>query len=440
MSNLTIARGFLECKLHERASRQKIKELQQKNFRKILKHAFYHSSYYHTLYTTHGIHENNLDTISLEDLPIVDKDCIMDNFDDVLTTKDITHQQALDFLETSQNPADLFNNQFHVINTSGSSGKIGIYIYDTLEWDYYFPFITRVFDFQFKRKKSAFFGATNGHYLGISFSLWLGSGLTRFFVKSKIFDIAKPLDEEIQNLNHFQPHILGGYFMGLKLLAEQQESGNLNIHPIQIVNCGEGIVLKEKEYIEEVFQAPLSNLYGLAECVTLGAGKNEYNGIYINEDLCILEIKEDHALLTNLFNKTQPIIRYKINDLIVKKQDTKHLLPFTLVDNIVGRNESMLRLRNDNGEMDFIHPIVIAEIYVKGLDKLQIVVKDDTSFDFLAVIKNEDEQEVIHKIKQQVDKILHGKHFSNIHYTIKPVKNLEIDKKTGKFKLILEKK
>jgi phenylacetate-CoA ligase len=405
----------------------------------MVKHAFQHSSFYNELYKSYGLSFEDLATVSLGELPVVDKSMIMENFDKVLTVDDVSKEGIFCFLEKYKDPSILYNNKYHVIHTSGSSGKIGVFVYNSTEWDYFFPFITRVFNFSFHKSTSAFYGAIDGHFAGVSFSHWLGKGITRFFVDPLILDITKPVDTQVELLNRFQPSILGGYFMGLKILAEQQANGLLNIQPKQVVNCGEGVHEPEKSFIEKVFQAPVSNLYGLAECVVLGAGTDKYGGIYLMDDLGIIEIQDDCILLTNLFNKTQPLIRYRIPDILLLKQDNHKLLPFTLVDSIVGRKESLLWLQNDKGEMDFIHPIVISEIYTKGLDKLQIVVHNESYFEFLAVIRDEPEEIVVTKLKEIINKILSEKKFTSVQYLIKVVDSLEIDKETGKFQLIKEK-
>lgn len=283
-----------------------------------------------------------------------------------------------------------------------------------------------------------FFGAADGHYAGVSFSSWLNKGVTRMFCRQLILDIKEPVEKHIKTLNDFQPEILGGYFTGLKILAEKQEKGELRIKPEFIVNCGEGFNPKEKEYVESVFKLPLVNVYGFAESMIAGIGKDEYDGIYLFDDIVYIEIKDDHILVTNLFNKTQPLIRYRIDDYPRLKKDEHRRLPYTLVDTVVGREEMVIWLRNDKGALDFIHPIVIAEFYVKGLDKLQIVLKDEYSFDFLAVINQEDKDEVVKKIKEKLDGILSAKQFNKVRYEVKVVDKLSVDKKTGKFKLIVK--
>ena len=437
MSTWTLLRSFLEVRRNEKKTRDEIQRLQEKKFRTLLQYAYHHSRFYHDLYTSLGITEEKLRTIPLEQLPVVDKDLIMDHFNEVLTVHDIDKQEVFDFLQHSKDPNELFHHKYHVVHTSGSSGKIGVFVYSREDWDRFFPSIIRVFDFSFRKNKSVFYGAAAGHYAGVSFTKWCNKGVIGWFCDPLILDITQPLDEHVKQLNAFQPDILGGYFTGLWILAQQQEKGVLKIHPKVVVNCGEGITVKEKEYIERVFSAPMTNNYGLAECPIMGAGKNEYDGVYLMDDFCIVEIQQDHALLTNLYNYTQPLIRYKINDFFLKKTDTKHVLPFTLVDDIIGRSESMIWLRNSEGVMDFIHPIVIAEFYVKGLEKLQLVLKDATSFEFLAVINDQNKEEVIQRIRQELDRILAEKKFTNVTYAIKIVDNILIDKKTGKFKLIV---
>ena len=439
MSGFTLIKSFFQCRWNEKKSREKILRLQEKRLRKIISYAYNNSPFYRRLYNSKGIFEEDLDTVKIDDFPIVDKELIMDNFNDVVTKTDISKTKIMDFLEKNKDPSTLFLNKYHVVHTSGSSGKIGVFIYSKKDWDSFFPYITRVFDFKVKKNKSVFFGATDGHFLGAGFNAWLTIGLSRFFTNSILLNITKPLSIHIKKLNDFQPTILGGYFTGLKILAEEQKKGQLQIHPDVIVNCGEGIVSKDQDYIEKVFGALISNLYGMAECPIIGVGKKLYGGIYLMDDLVYVEMKKDHALITNLYNKTQPLIRYKINDFFEKKTDTKKTLPFTLIDSVVGRSESILWLENNEGKMDFIHPIVIAEFFVKGLDRLQIVVKDKNSFDFLAVISLKNKESVVVKIKEELDKLLASKNFTNVRYQIKIVADLSVDPSTGKFKLITTK-
>jgi phenylacetate-CoA ligase len=438
MGILTLTSSFLQAQLNQKRSRQAILTLREKKLRKILLHAYTHSTFYHNLYSKAGITEADLSEIPLNKLPTIDKEILMKNFDEITITNAFSLHDLRSFLEEKTLFERLFLNKYHVVHTSGSSGNIGIFVYDQQDWDRFFPYSTRLFDFHFRRNKSAFFGAVDGHYIGVSFNRWLGKGITKLFVKPLILDVTKPLHDSITKLNSFQPTILGGYFNALKILAEQQEQGTLQIHPEHIVSCGEAIIPHDKEYIEEIFNAPLSNLYGLAECPFLGAGKNQYQGIYLMDDIAYVEIMDDHVLLTNLFNFTQPLIRYKIADFFTYKEDTQHLLPFTLIDDIIGRSEAMIWLRNENGDLDFIHPIVFSEFYVKGLNRLQIHIKNESSFDFFAEIKGEEPEIVIPKIEEKLRHILAEKRFTTVDFNIRLIDRIDVNQKTGKFQLVVQ--
>jgi phenylacetate-CoA ligase len=438
MDTLTLIQTFFAMKQNEHKSWDEIRKVQEKKFREILAHAFHHSSFYHDLYSSHGITEKDLDTVSIEKLPIVDKDIIMDHFDDIVTTPDLTFKEVTDFLDRNKTPYDLFKKKYHILHSSGSSGKIGIFSYSGNDWNKIYPYITKAYTFKLKKNKSVFYGATDGHYAGVSFSSWGGKGIMKLFNNPLILDIKRPIEGHIQKLNSFQPTILGGYFTGLKILAQQQEKGELDIHPEIIVNCGEGVIPKDMEYIESIFRAPMTNLYGVAECCILGVGKESYGGIALFDDIAIIEIKKDHILLTNLFNKTQPLIRYRIDDYLKEIKTDHKDFPFTIVEDVIGREELVIWLENKDGKKDFIHPIVIAEFYVKGLDKLQIVQTSDTSFIFRAVIVDPNQKEVIGKIKEKLQILLAAKDFTNVTFSIEVVDHLSVDSKTGKFKLIIK--
>ena len=97
----------------------------------------------------------------------------------------------------------------------------------------------------------------------------------------------------------------------------------------------------------------------------------------------------------------------------------------------------MIWFDNENGNREFLHPIVLAEFYVKGLKKFQIIKLDEKSFLMKAIISNKfDKNEVKNKIRKRMGKLLSQKKMNNIDFKIREVENLVTDHKKGKFKLI----
>lgn len=439
MSSLQMIKSYFEFRLHETYSRKKILKIQNKRFRKILKYAYKNSKFYHDLYSKNGIKEDDLDSIPIEKIPTTNKDMIMKNFDNVLTVNDITIKIIENFIDKNKKPTDLLNKKYHVLHTSGTSGNQGIFIYSKKDWAKIYPYIVKTFNFTFRKKKTAYVGCLGGHFVALSFVSRLDKGISGLFCKLKIIDINKPTEEIVKELNEYQPDVLGGFFNQLKILAQYQRKGDLSIHPEVIVNCSEPVIPKDKLFIENTFNAPLNNLYGFAECFISGVGRSNDPGIYLFDDKVLIEIKDDHILATNLFNKTQPIIRYRVNDFLKVNKNPPGNYPFTLIDSVIGRVESLIWFENRYGKMDSLHPFLFVVFYVKGLDKYQVVVKDETSFEFLAVIKKENREEIIKNIKKELDKILMLKNFDNVTYKIKIVDDIPFDKKSGKYKLVVHK-
>ncbi len=104
------------------------------------------------------------------------------------------------------------------------------------------------------------------------------------------------------------------------------------------------------------------------------------DGMYLLEDDLIFEIEADHTCVTNLFNDAMPLIRYRMDDVLVPESNGHNGYPFTKVKDIVGRHEDALVFTNRHGKDDFIHPIVIVELIVSGLNAWQIVLESKTSF------------------------------------------------------------
>lgn len=431
--------SYLQLRIHEKYPREKILKLKEKRFRNIIKYAYKKSKFYRELYTAHGISERDLGNISIEGLPTTNKEILMNNLDDVLTVSDITKEELVDFISENKIPNYLFMSKYHVINTSGTSGNQGIFVYSKKDWDSIYPYIATTFSFTFKRKKTAYVGCLGGHYAALSFVSWLDKGIPGIFCNLKIIDINKPIENIIKELNDFQPDLLGGFFNQLKILAQYQEKGDLSIHPEVILNCSEPVIPHDKIFIENIFKASLNNLYGFAECLISGVGKSKDPGIYLFDDKVLIEIKKDHILVTNLFNKTQPIIRYRVDDFLTLHNNLSSTCPYTLIDSVVGRVESMIWFENADGKLDSLHPFLFVVFFVKGLDKYQVVVKDDKSFDFLAVITDKDNKKVIDLIKKELDKILKTKNFTNVTYSIKLVNDIPVDEKSEKYKLVVHK-
>ncbi len=113
-------------------------------------------------------------------------------------------------------------------------------------------------------------------------------------------------------------------------------------------------------------------LYGTTESGISGVHCSEHTGLHLLEDQFILEVVDerhrpvppgepgDHVLLTSLVNRTQPLIRYVIPDLVtIRPEPCPCGRPYRVVAGIEGRNDDILRLVGRGGAEIVVHPLVL---------------------------------------------------------------------------------
>ncbi|MFW6381626.1 MAG: phenylacetate--CoA ligase family protein [Bacillota bacterium] len=427
----------LDRNLHR--DRQQILALRQSKFRRLIKYAFKNSSFYHRFYSDHGLSYRDLSEVELSELPVINKQIMMDNFDELVIPGDITRNRVEEFLENSPSPETRLDDKYQVIHSSGSTGRVGYYIYDQQAWDFIKAISLRMFShFGLKPVTYAFIGAADGHYAGVSLFLSPVNTVEEFFYGDYlVMDISRPLVDYIQPLNELKPGVLSGYASGIRLLTALQRENNLSINPAVVICGGEPLTPETREVIKSTWDCRLVNYYAASESLMLGVEREEHQGMYLFDDANYIEFREDDYLLTNLYNYTQPLIRYQMND-VLTPLEAGGKWPFSRVAEVIGRQEDMLWFVNKQGEYDFIHPIVIVEFYVKGLDKYQLCRVDDYSFIFRAVVSpGAIESRVVRQIDRRLQEILSGKNMLNLNYRIEVVEDIERDPDSGKFRLII---
>jgi phenylacetate-CoA ligase len=440
----TAIRKFREYRQNERLSRAELETHKLGKFRSLVRHAVERSAYYREIVASRNI---DVSTCTPADFPVLTKTDLMTNFDRIVTDPRITKQGLADFLTRSKDPGELFLNRYRVMHTSGSSGQVGYFVYGPDDWMSAFAQgarrrgRTRRMSVGFRRARMAFLGATDGHYTGVTMARMAQQGLTRLLVKVAIYEINDPLAQTIAGLNAFQPDMLVGYNTALKILAAKQRSGELRISPSRISSSGESMTENDKAELNAAFGAEVFNGYACTEHLMMGvSGPNESDMVLYDDDL-IYEFYEDHTLITNLFNYTMPLIRYRMSDVLRPKATGRQGLPYLVVDNLVGRTEVSPQFVNEAGVEDFISPHTINEIFVSGVERFQMHLLDKRSFRFLvclsAALDQAQRRTALDGVQQRLREILARKGMSNVSFEVAVVDDLPVDPKTRKFRLIV---
>ena len=420
-----------------RLSRPRLVAKQQKKFRKLVAFVAENSPFYGDIIRRRGIDPSSCRP---EDFPELTKDRLNENFDRIVTNPRITRQRISEFLAQSSNPTDLLDGAYHVLHTSGTTGTLGYFVYSHDEWIRGSSHSVRMGGLGF-RKRVAYVAATRGHFAGVSLALTGNHGTNALFYNVRPFDVNTPLTQLVRALNDFQPRVLSGYAAILKVLGEAQERGHLQVKPALLGSGGEPMPPEVRSYLERVFQAPVADVYASSEHLHMGLGFPGTDGMYLMEDDLIFELHDDHICVTNLFNYTTPLIRYRMDDVLIPETNGRRIYPFTKIKGVIGRYEDVLTFTNKYGLEDFIHPIVIVELVIKGLNAWQVVLLNDSSFLFKARFETSlgyDEKRAARaRLNERLEAILAEKDMDNVRFHVQEVDALPVDERTGKFRLVV---
>lgn len=448
MTIMNFLKAYIEVKKTEALEHQQIQDLQLTRFRKLLRHVLQNSRFYRRYYHEYGISESDINKLTPQDLPVIDKQTVMENYDDVVCDPALKKEALERFIIESPDPATKYKRVYRVLHTSGSSGTVGLFVYGPRDWAIYQALGGRTAQCKInplKRRKLALIGLTDGHYAVVTGVLEAPRLMFKVMVKS----ISNPLEEICRDLNRFRPNNLFGYPSGIGLLAKEQIGGNINIAPDTIGCGGEPLTPAIRKTIEKAFNVNPLDYYGATETLTFSVECRSHHRLHYFDDWfsvqvvdgdlkCVRPGQPGKIIVTNLFNYTQPLIRYQMDDeIVLSDKPCQCGWPFPVIDKIAGRSEESLWFAKTDGNREFIHPSMLGEFFVPGLERFQFVQTKTDRLTMKAIIRD-DKEEVISAIHERMAKILTRKELNDaVRFEIKLVDHIKNDPKTGKFRLII---
>ncbi len=445
-AELAIVIGKLvEARRDANASAAEFRQARLERFRKLARFANTHSPYYADVIRDGGV---DLSICTPADFPLLTKTILMANFDRIVTDPRISKQKVTDFLDRSKDPAEKFLDDFRVMHTSGTSGEVGYFLYSSADW------ARGLLGGAFRRRRrmprrkrtrggrfrGAFYGATGGHFAGVTMATVASRGIARLVIDMRTFEINSPLPQTIDQLNAFQPEIVSGYTAALRMLGENQLAGALRISPIAIAATGETVTQADMAFLNRAFGCEVTSAYGCTEHLGLGASDPGGQTMTLNDSELIFEFAEDHSVITNLFNYTMPLIRYRMSDILIPvgAPDAHPLV----IKNLVGRTERMPTFLNQAGVSDFISPHTINEIFVPGVMRFQLHLTGPSAFRFLVILDPALDPSgragALAGVDARLKEILTQKGMPNVTFEVAAVDDLPVNPRTRKFQLIVD--
>ena len=129
LSSIVLARDFFS---RDQWTFQELAAFQHQRLQSVVKHAVNHSGFYRDLYAHIDPHK----PVPLEQLPVLDKKTMMDNFDRVVTDPQLKLSEVEDHL-THLKRDEYYLSKYRVLSTGGSSGLTGIFVYSRKESGYH---------------------------------------------------------------------------------------------------------------------------------------------------------------------------------------------------------------------------------------------------------------------------------------------------------------
>ncbi len=197
----------------------------------------------------------------------------------------------------------------------------------------------------------------------------------------------QPPDELVAALNQFRPDRLTGYASVIALLAAAQQDGRLKIAPSVVSTTSEPRSAQMTDRIRAAWGEHPFDLYATTETGPLALDCAAHTGQHVFEDHSIIEVVDaddqpvpdghrgHHLLVTNLYNRTQPFIRYRLSDMTGFQPGRCACgLPFRRLQTIDGRHDDILELPGTNGKPVQLHPTAFAPLFaLDGVAELEIV-------------------------------------------------------------------
>ncbi|MDO4554578.1 MAG: phenylacetate--CoA ligase family protein [Lachnospiraceae bacterium] len=430
-------------KKNAKLSASQMKKLQNKKLRNLLHYAWQHSDYYRKAFEEAGIQENQLDTLPLSAFPTMDKKTLLWHFDEIITVSGLTQDALYEFDTNARTDREAYLDQYHVVHSSGSTGKPGYFIYDNKAWNGMLLGIIRgalwglsifqIIRLLLSRPRVLYIAATDGSYGG---AMAVGDGIDGVGAKQMYLDINTPLVQWVETVCEFQPDIIIGYPSAIKILAELIAKGEVKADIKRIVSCGEPLSLGLRKYLTDIFHVPIINFYGASESLALGIETGQENGMLLFDDLNVIEVEDGAMYLTCLYNYAQPLIRYHITDHLVLREKTEDT-PFTQAEILLGRDEDLLWFENEEGHRDFLHPLSVEGFCIEGLRDYQFLQLSSNRFEMLAQAKEEAHHFIQQEMHLQMGKILADKGLDYVHFSVHFVNHILPDPNTGKKPLII---
>ncbi len=305
--------------------------LQTRRLRQVLRAASDRSPFHRSRLA--GVDLDSVTIADLGSLPVMTKAEMMASFDEAVTDPRLTLSVVNRHLESvADTPALLFD-EYVVLASGGSSGVRGVFACDLAGAAEHMAAVVRGSLADLARAIG--WPPPNPSAMTIVAAptcVHATRGLSAVFLQGGLAEITyapvtDPFEQILETVERSQPTILIGYPSVLGRIADARAEDRLSISPMVVSVTSEQLTQDEVARITDGLGVVPSNSYGTSEGL-MGTAPPGSDVFDFASDLAYVEFVDaddrpvprgqpaQHVLVTNLFNHTQPLIRYRIDDVM----------------------------------------------------------------------------------------------------------------------------
>jgi len=301
-------------------SETQLLELKNQEFVAQYQNAFSNSKFYQNLYREHGLHLNSIQsTNDAELIPIITKEDIRHRVDELLTC------------------SKLFVYAAYTSGTTGSPLKL-YRDYESVCKEYSYGYYYQMsHGYQLGDKVISIKGDMNKNEISR-----YDRSLNTLHLSS--YNLSqKNIKKYYQLIKDFAPKVVKAYPSSLQILSVELYKAGLKLHIPVAFTSSEVLHDFQRTIIEKVLQTKLFDWYGNSEqTIAFGQVKKD-----LYQDIPLyghIEVKEKCIVTTGFINKSFPLIRYQIDDVIKLKCDSSCIRCCT--SRILGRDNQYVILKD----------------------------------------------------------------------------------------------
>ena len=307
----------------------------------------------------------------------------------------------------------------YINKTSGSSGTPFIFAKDkfchALTWaEIIDRFGTLGIDFN-SSLQARFYG------IPLDFKCYYKERIKDFFshrYRFPVFDLSeKKIEEILSSFKRKKFDYINGYTSSIVFFAKFLKDKNIVLNQIcpslkYCIVTSEMLFEDDKKLMGEVFGVPVINEYGASE-LDLIAFTNNQNEFVVNSETLFVEILDENDLtvplgssgrivITSLYNKAHPTIRYDIGDIGILSTTSTYKKP--ILEKLIGRTNDMAKLPSGKTVPGLTFYYVTKSVISKDGNVKEFVI-EQTELDTFK-IKYVSRKELSEREKQQIEKSL----------------------------------